>query len=371
MRTRMRSGLLIALVLTCLLASVARADPDDGTQIDVLVLISQNARAIAGGTDLQAVTIVDDAFVDVNQAYSTAGVNTHIRIVGYVPVFYLEQINGDPDADLDSLTGTADGILDEIHALRDAYAADLVVLVAGSWFAIYDGNGHPVPPFDDALGFMVLEMRAIQTDAPLKWTTRALGVDALPPFTLPQIDALNTNRVAVANYRAADSRTIGPAELAINGGFELDADADNVPDFWAAKNWSTGDKRTCNAPAGSNGCVVKLKPAAANKELKTKVVSPPVMLMDSVMGSVRAITSEQACVTVKLVVKGGDAGDSRATTTLCFIAADGWQTVSATAQAAAAVDKIKMTIKVTGQGKTWLDDASILTTPYATLRGVR
>ncbi|MBK9123338.1 MAG: hypothetical protein IPM16_09505 [Chloroflexi bacterium] len=371
MRVRALRGILVAVAAFAVFSSVARADPDDGGQVDVLVLIGQNARAIAGGTDLQAIGLIDAAFDSVNQAYATAGVNTQMHVVGYQPVFFLEQINGDPNADLNSLTGTADGILDEIHALRDAYAADMVVLVAGSWFAIYDGNGHPVPPFDDDLGFIVLEMRAIATNVALKWTTRALGVDALPPFTQPQIDALNANRLTVANYRESDSRTIGASELALNGGFELDADVDGVPDFWAAKNWHTGDKWTCNAPAGSNGCVVKVKQGGAPKKLKTKIVSPPVALMDTVTGSVRALTNDGTCASVKLTVTYVDVGASKASTNECFAAADGWVTASATAQVVGTVDKIKTTILVAGQGKVWLDDASILVTPLAVLRGAR
>lgn len=369
MRVRALRGLLAVIVMIAGFTSVVRASPDDGSQIDVLVLIGHNARAIAGGTDQLAVGFIEAAFDSVNQGYATAGVNTQVRIVGYQPVFFLEQVNGDPNTDLNALIGTIDGVLDEVHALRSAYAADIVVLVAGAWFAIYDGNGHSVPPFDDDLGFMILEMRYIETQAAIRWTTHALGVDALPPFTTPQIDALNANRITVANYRESDSRTIGAVELAINGGFEMDADADSVPDFWNAVGWQPGDKQTCDAPAGSNGCVVKLKQGVTDKKLKSKIVSPPVSLMDTVTGSVRVLTNGDTCVLVKLVVKYADVAKSTATTTDCFAAADGWQTVSAAAQAVGTVNKVKVTISASGQGKAWLDDASILKTPFVLVGG--
>jgi hypothetical protein len=260
MRVRALRGLLAVIVMIAGFTSVVRASPDDGSQIDVLVLIGHNARAIAGGTDQLAVGFIEAAFDSVNQAYATAGVNTQVRIVGYQPVFFLEQVNGDPNTDLNALTGTIDGVLDEVHALRSAYAADIVVLVAGAWFAIYDGNGHSVPPFDDDLGFMILEMRYIETQAAIRWTTRALGVDALPPFTTPQVDALNANRITVANYRES--------------GFANDWRG-RAGDQWRGLRWmrmptacrifgmrwagSRATSRRVTRRRGRTGCVVKLK----------------------------------------------------------------------------------------------------------------
>ncbi|NOG50481.1 MAG: hypothetical protein HND48_14470 [Chloroflexi bacterium] len=133
--------------------------------------------------------------------------------------------------------------------------------------------------------------------------------------------------------------------------------------------WQPGDKQTCDAPAGSNGCVVKLKQGVTDKKLKSKIVSPPVSLMDTVTGSVRVFTNGDTCVLVKLVVKYADVAKSTATTTDCFAAADGWQTVSAAAQAVGTVNKVKVTISASGQGKAWLDDASILKTPFVLVGG--
>lgn len=189
MRVRALRGLLAVIVMIAGFTSVVRASPDDGSQIDVLVLIGHNARAIAGGTDRLAVGFIEAAFDSVNQGYATAGVNTQVRIVGYQPVFFLEQVNGDPNTDLNALIGTIDGVLDEVHALRNAYAADIVVLVAGAWFAIYDGNGHSVPPFDD--DYRVYDPRnALHRDA---------GCD-------PVDDARARRRCAAAVYHAADRR---------------------------------------------------------------------------------------------------------------------------------------------------------------------
>src|SRR5690606_32772610 len=116
---------LVFSAMFMLLFGVSAAQPlpppraDDGSVLDIMVLFTQNARAIAGGTNGQTVAMISAAVTGVNQAFGAAGVMTQLNVVAYRPVFYLEQVNEDFHADLNNLTGTSDGYLDEIHALRD------------------------------------------------------------------------------------------------------------------------------------------------------------------------------------------------------------------------------------------------------------
>jgi hypothetical protein len=76
-------------------------------------------------TDGQAVAMISAAVTKTNQTFGAAGVMTQLNVGAYQPVFHLEQVNEDFHADLNNLTGASDD-LDEIYALRDYYAADLM-----------------------------------------------------------------------------------------------------------------------------------------------------------------------------------------------------------------------------------------------------
>ncbi len=102
---------------------------DDGTQIDVLVAYTANARAAAGGTDA-ILALIDLGIAETNQAYLNSGAVQRVRLVGTVEVAYSE--SGDIGDDLNRLRVTADGNMDEVHALRDTYGADLVHLVVNN-----------------------------------------------------------------------------------------------------------------------------------------------------------------------------------------------------------------------------------------------
>ena len=230
---------LVFLLMFFLLSGISAAQPlpppapraDDGSIIDVMVLYTRNALAIAGGSDGQAVAMISAKVPGVNQAFGAAGVMTQLNVVAYQPVFYLEQVNEDFHADLNNLTGTSDGYLDEIHALRDYYAADLVLLVTGTWFYLYTGDSDLMPVPDESQGFAVWEAKGLDDDtgmAPARWIARLLGVDDTPPFDAGQATTMNANRSAVANYRDSATRVIVPVALTQNGGFEVDMDVNGV-----------------------------------------------------------------------------------------------------------------------------------------------
>ena len=110
----------------------ADAEEDDGSIIDVLVFYTPRARRQAGGH--RAIrTLIDHHAAWTNDAYATGGAVQRIRLVAVAQVDYEET---DQLLALRRLRRQDDGHLDEAHTLRDAYAADLVLLMTsggGGW----------------------------------------------------------------------------------------------------------------------------------------------------------------------------------------------------------------------------------------------
>ncbi|MCG3121951.1 MAG: hypothetical protein GIKADHBN_00324 [Phycisphaerales bacterium] len=124
--------------------------PDDQDTVDVLCVYTTLARNAAGGLpQLQArvqnaVDATNGAYI--NSQIHTSGVNRlQIRIAGYSEIAYDEV----SPAWLDHLvrvTDPDDGFMDSVHALRDQFHADTVLLVVddarftggSAWWAIWD-----------------------------------------------------------------------------------------------------------------------------------------------------------------------------------------------------------------------------------------
>ena len=111
-------------------ADAISVQEDDGSEIDVFVVWTPSARRDAGGTRRMEAAI-DLAVVETNDAYATSDAAQRINLVGAVEVNYEEP--GNLFVDLDRLVHPEDGYLDEVQALRDAYAADLVHLVSSGF----------------------------------------------------------------------------------------------------------------------------------------------------------------------------------------------------------------------------------------------
>jgi len=67
------------------------------------------------------------AVAETNTAYSRSAVIPRLRLVHQEEVSYTE--SGDFSTDLNRLTNPSDGFMDNVHALRNAYGADLVSLI--------------------------------------------------------------------------------------------------------------------------------------------------------------------------------------------------------------------------------------------------
>jgi len=95
------------------------------TTFDVMIVYSDDARAAAGGT--AAIRAEAIGAVSVMQAtYGSCGVLIRTNLVYLAEVAYNE--SGDYDNHLDRLTDDGDGILDNVHNIRDVVDADFVSL---------------------------------------------------------------------------------------------------------------------------------------------------------------------------------------------------------------------------------------------------
>ena len=131
---------------------------DDGTEIDVLVVYTPSGRRSAGGHQGTR-TLMELLVQETNQAYSDSDVRQRIRLVAATEVDY--DLNDTLDA-LNHLRDKGDGYLDEVHEIRDLYAADLVLLWTPPGFGgslasiVYD----PSDAAAESLGFSVSSSQA-------------------------------------------------------------------------------------------------------------------------------------------------------------------------------------------------------------------
>ena len=104
--------------------SSADAPADDGSEIDVLVLYTPQARRWAGG-HRAVLTDIDHDVAWTNEALAVSDAALRVRLVAAVEADYDEL---DVASDIERLSVPGDGYLDEVHGLRDRHAADVVLL---------------------------------------------------------------------------------------------------------------------------------------------------------------------------------------------------------------------------------------------------
>jgi hypothetical protein len=102
---------------------------DDGSVIDVMVVYTAAAATSAGGTSAMLARIALGV-AETNQGYASSRVRTRLRLVRAEQVDYTE--SGNSGTDLSRLRATADGFMDNVHALRDTYGADMVKLIVAN-----------------------------------------------------------------------------------------------------------------------------------------------------------------------------------------------------------------------------------------------
>ena len=120
--------------------------PAEQSVIDVAVFYTSAARENVGGID-EIATAIDLMVAETNAAYEASGVNQRIRLVAVEEVVgYTE--HRDSHVDLIRLRSPSDGHMDEVHDIRDAVAADLVLLIPAGSGGAASGVGDPSTSFE-------------------------------------------------------------------------------------------------------------------------------------------------------------------------------------------------------------------------------
>lgn len=108
-------------------SNTAAAEISSGTVIDVMVLYTSQSLANASGQAGIESKIVN-AVAKTNQAYINSDIDMQLNVVHMGEVSYSQ--TGNMSTTLQNLAVTNDGKMDHIHALRDQYGADQVVLIS-------------------------------------------------------------------------------------------------------------------------------------------------------------------------------------------------------------------------------------------------
>jgi hypothetical protein len=105
------------------------AAPDDGTTINVMVVYTPAARLAVGGVAAMQ-SLIALGVSETNQGYTNSGVIQRITLAHSAEVVYTEVVGAGAafSPALSALTSKTDGVMDEVHTLRDTYKADMVSL---------------------------------------------------------------------------------------------------------------------------------------------------------------------------------------------------------------------------------------------------
>ncbi|MEM9594682.1 MAG: M12 family metallo-peptidase [Acidobacteriota bacterium] len=99
---------------------------DDGSIQDLMVVYT--AQAVSAVGNVTAVeNLIDLGVSETNQGYANSGILHRINLVHTAQVDYTEA--GSVSTDRNRLRNPSDGFLDDVHALRDQYSADIVKMI--------------------------------------------------------------------------------------------------------------------------------------------------------------------------------------------------------------------------------------------------
>lgn len=131
--------------------------PTGDVVIDVMMVYTPAAAHWAGGG---IASVVAHAMEKANQVHANSGTGVYLNLVYSGEISYVESSSS--ATDLSALTSAKDGVMDEVHALRDDYAADLVCLLE----AVDDEGGRGwllcEPAGREAYGFCVARVQQAQ-----------------------------------------------------------------------------------------------------------------------------------------------------------------------------------------------------------------
>jgi hypothetical protein len=117
-----------------------RLGDDLGGNLDVMVVWTKKAECknigLSDSCQLSAVSTnamidrIELAVAETNTAFIASGVNTMLNLVhSYREESYVEASTNAFGVALSHIKGTSDGVMDNVHALRDQYGADIVAMI--------------------------------------------------------------------------------------------------------------------------------------------------------------------------------------------------------------------------------------------------
>lgn len=104
-----------------------RAAPGQVNVIDIMFLVTPAVVQFAAGSEAAALAGINTMIAEANKAYVDGNIPAMLRVVHVEFVNYIEF--GDMLVDLNRLTSSDDGFMDNVHYLRDKYRADLVSML--------------------------------------------------------------------------------------------------------------------------------------------------------------------------------------------------------------------------------------------------
>ena len=126
---------------------------DDGSVIDVMIVYTAEARTGWGGT-ANIMALAQNCIDTSNIAYA----NSQMTPLHQLNLVHAEEVNynesGSASTDIFALQDDSDGLMDNVHPLRNTYGADLVAMLVDSFNAC--GVGF-LAPYDEQYGFTVTD----------------------------------------------------------------------------------------------------------------------------------------------------------------------------------------------------------------------
>ena len=152
--------------------SMAEDQPtEDGSEIRVLVAYTPAMLTRHGGT-AGVEALIDLMFQSANHAFEISGINPRLVLAHAALVDY---VSTNPRTDFDRLGNSVDGYMDEVHALRNEYAADLVHLLTAATHGQFLINGLGDILVDKALIHERYDAFALTADSSEETFTHEVG----------------------------------------------------------------------------------------------------------------------------------------------------------------------------------------------------
>jgi hypothetical protein len=162
---------VLSFILSCGWGTVSA-----GETIDVMALHSPSA-----GRVINEENIVH-AIINTNTVFRNSGINTRLRLVYSSSINFHETDFPDSDVALLAIQSKTDGIVDEIHALRDENGADLVILIVdavGVWEGWTRGDANVLyrndPSLSEYAPFAVVDSQVLDGTAFSHEIAHAMG----------------------------------------------------------------------------------------------------------------------------------------------------------------------------------------------------